>query len=69
MDKVVLTPQNLPEQLRLSVHSPLAPGHPCISDLMARAYETDPQPGNMLEAIQTKSGLQENTIAEFIEEG
>jgi len=66
MEEVVLKPQNLPEQLRLSADSPPALGHPSISDLVARAYETDPLPGQILEAIQTQSQLQDITIAEFI---
>jgi len=36
---------------------------------MTEAYETDPLPGKILEAIRTKSGLQEVTITECIEDG
>jgi len=35
---------------------------------MTEAYETDQLPGRILEAIWTKSGIQEITIAECIED-
>jgi len=69
MEQVVLKPRNQPEQLRLLADSPPAQGRPSISDLMTEAYETDPLPGKILEAIRTKQGLQENTIGECIEDG
>ena len=43
-------------------------GRPSISDLMTAAYETDPLPGKILEAIQTRSGIQEITIADRTED-
>ena len=68
MEQVVLKPQNLPKRLRLLADSLPAQGRPSISDLMTKPYETDPLPGNILEAIQAKNGLQEITIAECIED-
>jgi len=67
MEQVVLKPQNLPEQLRLLADSPPVQGRPSISDLMTEAYQTDPLPGKILEAIRTNSGLQEITVAECTE--
>ena len=66
---MVLKPQNLPEQLRLLADSPPAQGCPCISDRITKAYETDPLPGKILEAIRAQNGLQEITIAECVEDG
>jgi len=68
MEQVVLKPQNQPEQLRLLADSPAVQGRPSIFDRMTEAYETDPLPGKILEAIWTKSGIQEITIAECIED-
>jgi len=68
MEQVVLKLQNLPEQLCLIADNPPAQCCPSSSDHMNKAYETDPLPGKILEAIRTKSGLQEITIAECIEE-
>jgi len=67
-EQVVLKPQNVPEQLRLLVDSTPAWGHPSVSNLMSKAYQTDPLPGKILEAIRTNSGLQEATVAECTEE-
>ena len=69
MEKVVLKPQNLPKQLRLLADSPPAQGCPSITDLMTEAYKTDPLPGKILEAIRTKNGLQQITIADCIADG
>jgi len=69
MEQVVLKLQNLPKQLRMLVESPPAQGRPFISDLTTEAYEADPLPGKILEAIHTKNRLQEITIAECIEDG
>jgi len=69
LEQMVLKLQNLPEQLRLLADSPPAQGHPSISNLMTEAYETYPLPGKVLEAIRTKSGLQEVTTAECIKNG
>jgi len=68
MEQVVLKPQNLPEQLRLLADSPPVQFRPSIPDLMAKGYKTDPSPGRIWEAIRMKSGLQEITIAECIQE-
>jgi len=68
MDQVVLKPQNLPEQLCLLVDHPPAKCHPSISNLMAKAYETDLLPGKTLEAIQTNGSLKEITIAKWKEQ-
>ena len=43
---------------------PAGQGRPSISDLMTAAYQTDQLPGKILEAIQTRSGIQEITIAD-----
>jgi len=64
---VILEPQNRLEQLRLLADSPPVRGRPSIFDLMAAAYGTDQLPGRILRAIRTKSGIQEITIAECIE--
>jgi len=69
MEQVVLKPQNVPEQLHLLEDSPPTQGHPSIPDLIIKAYETDPQPGRILEAIRTKCGIQEITIADCIQNG
>jgi len=65
---VVPKPQNLLVQLHLLVDSP--PAQPClsISNLLRKAYETDLVPGWILEAIRTKSELQEIAIVECIEQ-
>jgi len=68
MEQVVLKAQNLPEQMRFLADSPPTQGCHSISNLMTEAYETDPLPGKILEAIRTKSGLREVTIAECIED-
>jgi len=65
---VVLKPQNLPKQLRLLADSLPAQGCPSIPDLMTEAYQTDPLPGKILEAIRTNSGLQEITVTECTDE-
>jgi len=66
-EQVVLKPQDLPNQLHLLAESPPTQGRPSISDLKTQAYRNDPLPGKILEAIWTKSGLQEIAIAECIE--
>jgi len=68
MDQVGVKPQNLPEQLRLWADSPPAQGRPSISDPIMEAYETDPLPGKILEAIRTKNWLQEIIIPECIQD-
>jgi len=68
MEQVVLKQENLPEQLRLLADSPPALGRPSISDFMIKEYGTDLLPGRILEAIRMRSGLEEITIAECIEE-
>jgi len=68
MEQVVLKPQNLPEQLRLLADSPPAQGRPFIFDPMIKAYQPDPLPGKILEAIRTENGMQKITIAEFRED-
>jgi len=67
VEQVVPKPQNLPKQLHLLADSPPAQGRPSVSDLMTEPYVADPQPGTILEAIQTKNGLHEIAIAECIE--
>jgi len=69
MERVVVKLQNVPEQLHLLADSPPTQGHPSIPDLIIKAYETDPQPGRILEAIRTKCGIREIAIAECIENG
>ena len=69
MERVVQRPQNLRKQLRLLADSPAAQGRPSIPDHMTKAYETEPLPGKILEAIWTNTRLQENIIGECMEEG
>ena len=68
MDQVVLNPQNLPEQLCLLADGPPIQGLPSVSNLMPKAYGSNPLPEKILEAIQMNSGIQEITIAEWIED-
>jgi len=68
MEQVVLKPQNLPKELCLLADCPPAQGSPSISDLMTKAYRTDPLPGKMLEAIRTNSGLLKITVTECTED-
>jgi len=68
MEQVVLKPQNRPEQFHLLANSPPTRGLPSISDFITKAYQTDRLPGEMREAIQRNSGLQEITVAECTEE-
>ena len=68
MEQVVLKRQNLPEQLHLLADSSPAQGRPSISDLLVEAYETDPLPGRLFEAIWTNGSLKEITIAECTKE-
>jgi len=68
MEQVVLKPRNLPEQVCVLEDSPPIQGRPSISECMTEAYETDPLPGRILEAIRMKSGMEETTIAECIED-
>ena len=68
MEQVVLKPQNVPEQFRLLADSPPAQGRPSIPDLMIKAYQTDPLPGKIMDAIRTNCGLQEITVTECKEE-
>jgi len=68
MEQAVLKPQNLPEQSHLFAASQHAEGGPSISDLMGYAYQTNPLPGKILDAIRTNSGLQEIAVAECTEE-
>jgi len=68
MEKVVLKLQNLPRELRFLADSPPTQGHPSIPDLMTEAYETDPLPGKILEAIRTNGSLKDITIAECTEQ-
>jgi hypothetical protein len=68
MKKVVLKLHNLPKELHLLADSPPAQGHPSISDLMTEAYETDPLPGKILEAIRTIGSLKHIMVAECTEQ-
>jgi len=68
MEQGVLKPQNLPEQLRLRAESLPAQGCPSIPDLRMQAYQTDPLPAKILEAIRTNCGLQDDTVAECMED-
>jgi len=68
MEHVVLKPRNLPEQLRLLEDSLPIQGCPSISEFMTEAYETDPLPERILEAIRMKSGMEEITIVECRED-
>jgi len=67
MEQVVLKLQNLLRELGLLADSPPAQGRPSISDLMTNAYETDPVPGKILEAIHTNGSMKDITIAECTE--
>ena len=67
IEQVVRKPQNLPEQLSSLVDSPPAQGQPSISDLLIKAYGTDPLPGKILEAIRTNSSVRVISIAECME--
>jgi len=64
MAQEVLKPQNLPEQLHLLADSPAMQGRPSLPELFIQAYETDPLPGKILEAIRTNGSLKDITIAE-----
>jgi hypothetical protein len=67
MEQVVLKPQNLPKELRLLADSPYAQDSPSISDLMTKAYESDPLPAKIMEAIRVNGSLKEITVAECTE--
>jgi len=56
--------QNLLRELRLLADSPPAQGRPSIPDLMTEAYETDPVPGKMPEAICPNGSVKDNMVAE-----
>jgi len=64
MEQVVLKPQNTPEQFRVFADIPAMQGHPSPSDLFIEAYETDPLPGKILNALWTKGRLKDITMPE-----
>jgi len=68
MEQVVRKLLNLPKEFRLFADSPPARGRPSISELMSDAYETDPLPGIILEAIHKNGGWNDITIAESAEQ-
>jgi len=68
MEQVVLKPQNLPEQLRISASEMPGQEVPSISDLFAQAYSDDPLPNRILEAMKHKDSLKEITVAECTEQ-
>jgi len=68
MEQVVVKPQNLSEHLHLLADSLPTQGHPSISDLIAEACETNPLPGEILEAIPTNGSSKGITIAECTEQ-
>jgi len=68
MEQVVLKPHNLPEQLRVLENDLSVQEHSLISDLFNQAYEGDPLPWKIMNAIRTNSSLKEITISEFVEQ-
>jgi len=68
MEQLVVKMRNVPEQLCLLAGSPPARGCPSISVIITEAYETDPLPGKILEAIGTNGSLNDITIAEGMEQ-
>ena len=68
MEQVVLKMQTLPDKLHLLVDSLPKRGCPSIPDHITKAYQTDPLPGMILNAIRTNSGLQEITVVECAED-
>jgi len=68
MEQVVLKPQNLPEQLRLLADGPPAQGHPSIIDIFTHAYESDPLPEEILNAIRANDSIKDITVVECMEQ-
>jgi len=65
MEQVVLKPQNLPEQLRISASVSLVQERSWISHLFKEAYKSDPLPGKIIDAIRRNVSLREIAIAEY----
>jgi hypothetical protein len=68
MEQVVLKPQNLPEQLRISANGIPESPVPLISDLFIQAYRDNPLPNKILEAIRQGGSLKDITVAECTEQ-
>jgi len=64
MEQVDLTPQNVPEQLRISANGPLVQDRPSILDLLNQTYQVDPSVGKIHRLIWTNGSLTEKTVAE-----
>jgi len=62
-----LKPHNLPKQLRILANDLPEWEHPSILDLFNEAYQVDPLPGMILEAIPKKGSLKESTVEECTE--
>jgi hypothetical protein len=67
MEQGVLTLHNLLVQLRISANDISEQEPPSIRNLFDQAYQEDPLPRRMLEAIGTKDILKEISIAECME--
>jgi len=68
MEQVVIKPQNLPEQLRVSASNVPGQEVPPISDLFNQSYSDDPLPNKILEAIRQGGSLKDITVAECTEQ-
>ena len=67
MEQEDLERQTLPVQLRLLADGLPMQDRSSIPDLFTQPYETDPLPGQILEAIRANGSLKEITVAEFME--
>jgi hypothetical protein len=64
MQQVVLKPDNLLEQLRISDNDMPEQGIPSVADLFAHAYMDDPLPKRILQATRQGESLKDITVAE-----
>ena len=68
MEKVVLKPYNLPEQLQIWASELSEQERPFIFDLFNETYEEDPLPEKKMNPIRINGSLKEITVAQCTEE-
>jgi hypothetical protein len=67
-EQVVLKPHNLLKQLRILANDVLEQEYPLVMDLLNQAYQKDPLPIKILEALREGGSLKEITVAECTEQ-
>ena len=68
MEQVVLKLHNLPQLLRILASDISRQEPPSILSLFERAYQEDPLPNKILEAIRRKCSSKEITVADYMEQ-